>query len=122
MRDPSSAMMEAPSSAEIRAEKGGSMEGTSLVGIHCSSRASEATCEGDLREKGTNLAMASMLQSLSTAMLVMQERQEALINEIRADFASKISANNQATQREMEELRAATEGRQRRVREKMDMA
>jgi hypothetical protein len=159
VRDPSSAMSMAPSSAGNTAERAGSMEGTSSVVDHYSSKTSEeVNRDGDavtLDEGTTSLTMATTLESLGTAMLRMQERQEtswqalqereetsrlamqereetsrlliqerqeALIREIRVDFASKMTANTQATQREMEELRAATGERQRRVREEMDMA
>ena len=66
VRDPSSAVSRAPSSAGDKAEKAGSMEGTSSVVNHCSSQTSEEVIrDGDARvtmeEETTNLTMASTL-------------------------------------------------------------
>jgi hypothetical protein len=97
--------------SKLRAERAASVSRTSAVVDHCSSRTSEGVVrDGDLgvtvAEETTNLKIASTLESLGVAMLrmqerqetswlVMQERQEILYNDVRADFASKMSANTQ---------------------------
>jgi hypothetical protein len=80
-----------------KAEKAVSMARASPVVDHCSSQTSDEPIRNDgsratIARQSTDLTMSSTLESLGTAMLMMQERQETLFEEVKVDSASKMAA------------------------------
>ena len=62
------------------------------------------------------------LQSLNNTMMEMQRQQQSLLNEMKAEFVTKIASNNEANKRELNALRETMAQTDRRKREEEEIA